>query len=254
MRWLVSGFLVCSLISINVHAKGNFERDSDRGVYGWENTDDRSVQNTGLRRQIQARAAKNQHSLGYKGARIELLGRISLERDGGGYYIRDVYCNENYDGAPGRIPDDKIVNTEHTWPQSRFGGSNRDMQKSDLHHLFPSDSELNGIRGNHPFGEVARSKENLKCTCSRAGYNRDGDFVFEPPVEHRGNVARALFYFAVRYGLSIDSTQEDVLRKWHQQDPVDADELERNTEIERVQGNRNPFIDQPELVAQIDNF
>ncbi|MBX3017355.1 MAG: endonuclease [Bdellovibrionaceae bacterium] len=182
------------------------------------------------------------------------MGRISLKHDARGYYIRDVYCEKNFNGAPGRIPDDKIINTEHTWPQSRFGGSGRDMQKSDLHHLFPSDSELNSNRGNHPFGEVKSNSQTLKCTQSRAGSNVDGDFVFEPPVEHRGNVARALFYFAVRYGMSIDATQEATLRKWHVADPVDADETDRNDAIEKVQGNRNPFIDQPELVNQISNF
>lgn len=248
MQWLVSGFLVLSL-SIVAQA-----RETDPGVYGWDNADSAAVQDTALRRQVQVRAAKNQHSLGYKGARIELLGRISLERDSNGYYIRDVYCNEDYKGAPGRIPDDKVINTEHTWPQSRFGGSNRDMQKSDLHHLFPTDSQLNGIRGNHPFGEVQKTSQSLKCTCSRAGYNTDGDYVFEPPQEHRGNVARALFYFAVRYGMSIDPTQEEILRKWNQQDPIDDAERERNEEIAKVQGNRNPFIDEPDLADRIENF
>ena len=43
------------------------------------------------------------------------------------------------------------MNTEHTWPQSKGATG---AAKSDLHHLFPTDSKANSIRGNHPFGIV----------------------------------------------------------------------------------------------------
>ena len=75
-----------------------------------------------------------------------------------------------------------------------------------------------------------------------------------PPAEHKGNVARALFYFAICYNLSISETEEFYLRQWHLFDPVDAEEIERNDQIEELQGNRNPFIDNPELVSSIRNF
>lgn len=220
--------------------------------------------NRDLRDQLQEQVEKNHRALGYRGARTELLGRISLERtNNGSYVIHDVYCDQDYGSSrfgggngpgPGRIPDDRVLNTEHTWPQSRFGGSNKEMQKSDLHHLFPSDSELNSNRGNHPFGEVQKNERPLKCAVSRAGYNDRGEYVFEPPEFHRGNVARALFYFAVRYGMKIDATQEQVLKKWNQQDPVDQEEQRRNDLIEQAQGNRNPFIDQAGLADQIQDF
>ena len=44
-------------------------------------------------------------------------------------------------------------NTEHTWPQSLF--SSNDPMVSDLHHLFPTDDNSNGERGNNPFGVVS---------------------------------------------------------------------------------------------------
>lgn len=248
MQWWVSGFLVFILSASQVWAKADYGRISD----------------SDLKRVLNSEMRSHHHAVGYKQARIELLGRISLEKDSSGsYVIHDVYCEELYGSsrfkggggpAPGRIPDDRVLNTEHTWPQSRFGGSSRDTQKSDLHHLFPSDSQLNAVRGNHPFGEVSRNPQVLKCPISKAGYNTQGEFVFEPPEAHRGNVARALFYFAVRYDMSIDATQEQILKKWNQQDPVDSDETLRNDEIEKVQGNRNPFIDNPELADRISNF
>lgn len=233
------------------------------GTGAWARINPDGMSSSQLRQVLAAETQQNHHSLGYSTARKELMGRLALEQTQKGYVIRDVYCEEDYDSrrfgghggpAPGRIPDDRVLNTEHTWPQSRFGGASRDMQKSDLHHLFPSDSQINGIRGNHPFGEVAQPERALKCPVSKAGRNSEGVFVFEPPRAHRGNVARALFYFSVRYRLDIDATQEAVLRQWNEDDPVDPAEMERNDEIEKLQGNRNPFIDQPELVKFISDF
>jgi deoxyribonuclease I len=78
--------------------------------------------------------------------------------------------------------------------------------------------------------------------------------VFEPPAEHRGNAARAIFYMSVRYDKELPEKLEATLRQWHRDDPVDAAEIERCDEIERLQGNRNLFIDRPELVDLIADF
>src|SRR5690606_29294742 len=157
---------------------------------------------------------------------------LALEQNDHSYVIKEVYCEKDYKSpGPGRVPDNKVINVEHTWPQSKFGGRDRGMQKADLHHLFPTDSQMNSIRGNNPFGDVVREKTTLKCQISKFGYNEAGQLVFEPPMNHKGNVARALFYFSIRYGLRIDRNQEAALREWHELDPVDAEEIERNLEI-----------------------
>lgn len=57
----------------------------------------------------------------------------------------------------------------------------------------------------------------------------------------KGNVACALFYFAVRYETTISPEEEASLRRWHNDDPVDQEEMDRNNGIEKIQGNRNPF-------------
>lgn len=205
-------------------------------------------------------------SLGYDRARLFLMGGFYLVKKDNGYAVREVYCDREYgpsdfgrrqQPAPNQIPDNTVVNTEHTWPQSRFSNRHgKDVQKSDLHHLYPTDSQLNGIRGNHTFGEVVKDTAQLKCD-SGARFGSDGKSrrdIFEPPQVHKGNVARALFYFSIRYDLEIDSNEEAYLRKWHREDPVDEEEIRRNEEIYKVQGNRNPFIDFPDLTDRISNF
>lgn len=210
-------------------------------------------------------ASKGQNVLGYFKARQLLLGRIYLQQDRGEYLIRDVYCLRFYSRSdfgkknglgPDQIPDTNVLNTEHTWPQSRFTMRfPEEMQKSDLHHLFPADTEMNTKRGNLKFAELAKVGNTIpiKCNTSRLANTPIG-FRFEPPMEHRGNVARALFYFSVRYRIPIDNDEEVFLRRWHVQDPVDQAEAYHHEMIFKLQGNRNPFVDRPDLVNQVADF
>jgi Endonuclease I len=64
----------------------------------------------------------------------------------------------------------------------------------------------------------------------------------------RGNFARAIFYMHKEYGLPIDATMLPILIKWNRQDLVNQTERRRNDKIEQLQGTRNPFIDDPNLV------
>lgn len=208
-----------------------------------------------LKDQIHQEASRNHQPLSYNQARVSLLGHMSVHQEQNQYFITDVYCETEYRSPGlGKIPNNSVINVEHTWPQSKFGGASKGIKKSDLHHLFPTDSQLNSIRGSNPFGEVIRPSQNTKCPQSQIGFDDDGHRVFEPPHDHKGNVARALFYFSVRYHQSISKDEEDVLRQWHEEDPVDTNELLRNDQIESFQGNRNPFIDQPDLVNMIKDF
>lgn len=206
-----------------------------------------------------------QHTaVGYGAARKILMGQLSLQGTAGHYSVKDVYCEREFTDAelgaggigPGKIPKDSVLNTEHTWPQSRFNRSmGKEVQKSDLHHLFPTDSEMNAVRGNHTFGDVAVPDKALKCPTVKIGTASGGsEEIFEPPVNHKGNVARALFYFSIRYHLAIDPREEAFLKKWNRLDPVDQAERDRNDTIYKIQGNRNPFVDYPELADEIADF
>lgn len=203
-------------------------------------------------------------SIGYDAARVFLMGNYYLVKDGNGYGVQDVYCDKTRSAAdfpgkgpaPNTVPDNTVINVEHTWPQSHFTRKFRgEMQKSDLHHLFPTDSQINAIRGNNMFGEVVKDLKQLKCPASRYGIGTGGNKqVFEPPNDHKGNVARALFYFSMRYDVGISHLEEGILRKWNNEDPVDDEEIRRNHEIFKVQGNRNPFVDFPDLAERIADF
>jgi deoxyribonuclease I len=163
--------------------------------------------------------------------------------------VHDVYLGRTW-VPDGNVPDHNDLNVEHTWPKSKLPDSSAAV--SDLHHLFPVDSDANNFRGNLPFGEVVTP--NWQQGESSRGRDADGDTVFEPPPGHKGNVARALFYLASVYDLDLDAEQESVLKQWHALDPVDALELQRNDRIEQHQRNRNPFVDSPELVAHVSDF
>ena len=212
--------------------------------------------NSGLKEKLGTVAKKNHHALTYKEARTYLFGQIDLQQDNQGYYLRDVYCHEEFRGSdvgPMKIPGSSQVNCEHTWPQSKFSGGEANFKVSDLHHLFVTGSKVNSTRGNNNFGNVKGRPPVTGCEIASIGKG-PGGMVFSPPIDQRGDTARAMFYFAVRYGMSIDERQENDLREWHKTDPVDEDEKKRNNEIEKIQGNRNPFVDFPEAVDQIANF
>ena len=206
-----------------------------------------------------------QHTdLGYKQARRILFGELHLVQQQNSYAILDLYCEKlmtdvdfhSQPPGPGQIPDANVLNAEHTWPQSRFsGGFNRGMQKSDLHNLFPVSSMANSRRGNTEFSDVVTEVDS-PCPASKRGYNSNGDggIFFEVPESHKGNVARAIFYFSIRYRLPISRDEEVSLKAWHRKDPADQAERTRNDMIFSKQKVRNPFIDYAELVEMIQDF
>lgn len=164
------------------------------------------------------------------------------------------------------------VQVEHTWAslanwapeEEKFDRDS--IPGADLHHLYPVRRGINGSRGNLPFGELPDTARELRIdtdgtlstTGTATGSFRDknsfGVTVFEPRDEHKGNVARAMFYMSIRYWWAIPDDMENDLRSWHEFDPVDTAEIVRNGRVEDTQQNRNPFIDEPELVALIEDF
>ncbi len=200
-------------------------------------------------------------SIGYDRAKQVVFGTLFLNQEKGGYSLTDVYCERTYTDSdfggketviPGWSPPNAdLVNTEHTWPQSRFTTRfPKDVQKADLHHLYPTDSRMNSSRSSFRFGYVDVELDKLKCPTARLGHPfKSSEIVFEAPPAHRGNVARSIFYFAVRYQMKISDAERETLIDWHRADPVDEAEQRRNDIIEQAQGNRNPFIDYPHLIG-----
>lgn len=141
------------------------------------------------------------------------------------------------------------MNTEHTWPQSQ--GAENEPMKSDLHHLFITDGGTNSARGNKPLGWVSTP------TLTYTGGSKANSVVFEPRDVHKGAAARALFYFAMRYGhlgttnMGFIAPYEADLREWHALYPPDSIDRKRNDDVQTYQLNRNPFVDYPQLLDRI---
>ena len=191
-------------------------------------------------------ANRNMWTLGYDSARDVMFSQI----DNAGGEVRCVYTGLMFRAGkrPGVRPGGVTMNTEHTWPQSDF--DKREPMRSDLHHLFPTETESNGVRSSKAFDELG-DKEGQAVGGLGARTTED---AFEPPAAHKGNVARAMLYFAVQHRRDIPQATEKVLRRWHREDPVDDAERRRNQLIYQYQLSRNPFVDHPELVGKISDY
>lgn len=118
---------------------------------------------------------------------------------------------------------------------------------SDLHNLYPAMTRVELVRRNAQFGEL---DDSVPSKFADIGCDMKTSFqMVEPRDEAKGNIARAIFYMHVEYGLPIVG-QVQLYKKWHQMDPPDAEEKARNDKIASLQGTRNRFIDNPELVEQ----
>merc|ERR1711924_234861 len=166
-------------------------------------------------------------------------------------------------------------NREHSWPKSWWGRNNAQKtgkeQHSDLHHLFPTDGFVNNVRGNHPLGQVGHPEFTSTNGCKLGRCQCPSDLkcytgtCFEPVDKFKGAFARAYFYMALRYAdegecctndfvdrSAIRPWMEETLRTWHKRFPPSEAEVMRNARVEAWQGNRNPFVDRPDLVGKIE--
>lgn len=217
--------------------------DGDYAGSAWDTTFDLS--GNALKSQLLS-LVSNQTVLGYTEAREQMFGDIDNQAG----WVESVYTG--FLLQTWGIPDHTVMNTEHTWPQSY--GAEGDA-RSDLHHLFPCKSQINSSRGNLPFGDVVVSSSGYPQGGADRGTNAQGITVFEPRQIHKGDCARAVFYFALRYGnregfLSL-ADQETVLRGWSMLDAVSTKEENRNDDIAALQQKRNPFIDEPGLLDRL---
>ena len=156
-------------------------------------------------------------------------------------------------------------NREHSFPQSWFN-SNSPMD-SDLHHLFPADAYVNGMRSNYPYGAVGTASK-TSLNGSKLGNSVSPGYtgvVFEPIDAYKGDLARGQFYMATRYfgqdagwagspsfaGANMQPWAVQQYMQWAQNDPPSWKERVRNAAVYAYQNNRNPFVDHPEFITAI---
>ena len=147
-------------------------------------------------------------------------------------------------------------NREHVWPKSLGGQDDKDRTGgADLHHIRPVDGTINSTRNNRKYGYVENGSvaEGGEYTNGVTGGTYNTDY-FEPYDNVKGDVARICLYVYARWGSDWGASNitsvfysVDVLLEWCELDPVDTWEMGRNEVIQRIQGNRNVFIDYPEL-------
>ncbi|WP_433832501.1 endonuclease [Actinoplanes sp. CA-015351] len=153
-------------------------------------------------------------------------------------------------------------NREHVWAQSHGDFGTANGPGTDLHHLRPEDVTINAVRGNKDFDDGGTA------VSGASGNYTDSD-SWEPRDAVKGDVARMLFYMAVRYqgddawpDLEVNNAVNNgsnpymgklsTLVQWNAEDPPSTAEKSRNQVIySSYQHNRNPFIDHPEWVSSI---
>ncbi len=189
----------------------------------------------------------------------------------------DVYPNSKrwwdmYSDIPLYAPSFSGLNREHSFPKSWWGGLTDIPAYVDLNHLYPSESAANMAKSNYPLGTVDRSKTpKFDNGITKVGVpvtNQGGGatLVFEPDDEYKGDFARTYFYMATCYQNltwkytymvmngtypTLNTWSRDLLLSWARADKVSQKEIDRNEAVYRIQNNRNPFIDFPELCEYI---
>ena len=179
--------------------------------------------------------------------------------------VIDRYSNDTrYFGSKGSSVGG--MNIEHSFPKSWWGGSENQAYK-DLYNLMPSEQKINSAKSNYPMGEVSKATTDNGCT--KVGTGSKGYKLWEPADKWKGDFARAYMYMATTYqNFTWKGTQAlQILQKgdyptlqpwayklyisWAKTDAPDETETSRNEAVSRIQGNRNPFVDFPNLMEYI---
>ena len=166
-----------------------------------------------------------------------------------------LYCNRPF--------KDKtlLIDTDYLYPlrtmarhlkcasvRACAGNPQFQLMASDLHNMYPALKAVIRDRRNSLFGTVPGHDYKFENCTYKTTFQET-----EPPDFAKGNIARAILYMHTQYGLPIPGRQ-DLMREWNKTDPVDAAERQRNDAIDKLQGNRNPYIDHPDKIEALYKF
>lgn len=254
-------FLACSIAAVSVQAQ------APSGYY------DGAIGKTGTELRIALHHIIKGHSaLSYGGL---WSAYYTTDKKPGTSYVWDIYSDNpggstSYHHSLGSdqcsgtsaTSENFCYNREHSWPKSKYS-SNLPMY-TDLWIVYPTDGFVNSKRMDYPYGEVA-SATYTSSNGSKLGANAysgaPSTICFEPHDSFKGDIARSYFYVSTRYysqdggwanwemanGADLKPWAKAMLLEWHHLDPVSQKEKDRNNAVQAQQGNRNPFIDHPEM-------
>lgn len=185
------------------------------------------------------------------------------------YVAQDLFWNQLYEGGSWTLycgirfeqdrtsPDGYTIGIDHVYAtewtfdylqcgnRARCYSQNTELFKqmeSDLHNLYPVWSVIPVHRAGRMFGDVEGAEPRFdSCDVKwKAG-------VIEPRGISKGNIARSIFYMHTRYSAPVPGNMLEILKQWNRQDPPSDQEKTRNNRIQQLQGQRNPYIDNPAL-------
>lgn len=193
-------------------------------------------------------------------------GFWSTDRDERGYFI-DRYSSESeWEKSTSQGAAGAGMNIEHSFPKSWWGGATVQAYK-DLYNLMPCKKEINTTKSNYPMGIVVSGDKGNGWT--KVGKGTDGKWYWEPADPWKGDFARGYMYMATAYQdynwsgnqapqilqqgayPTLKERAYKLYIQWAKADKPNALEIKRNNDVAKIQGNRNPYVDFPNLMEYV---
>lgn len=193
-------------------------------------------------------------------------GFWSTDRDERGYFIDRYSAEKEWVMSTTQGAAGTGMNIEHSFPKSWWGGATVQAYK-DLYNLMPCEGKINKTKSNYPMGIVVSGDKGNGWT--KVGKGTDGNMYWEPADPWKGDFARGYMYMATAYqdytwkgDQALQILQQGdypTLQKWaytlyiqwSKADKPDAVEIKRNNDVAKIQGNRNPYVDFPNLMEYV---
>lgn len=200
------------------------------------------------------------------GNRNTWWGFWSTDRNENGYFIDRYSAEKEWVKSTSQGAAGAGMNIEHSFPKSWWGGAKSQAYK-DLYNLMPCESKINSTKSNYPMGKVVSG--DIGNGWTKVGKGTDGKWYWEPADPWKGDFARGYMYMATAYqDYTWKGTQAlqilqqgayPTLQKWAytlyiqwaKADKPDAIEIKRNNDVAKIQGNRNPYVDFPNLMEYV---
>lgn len=194
-----------------------------------------------------------------------------------GFYVTDVtddgYCIDRYSPKEtwqkygNRGSSIGGMNIEHSFAQSWWGKGDCNLKK-DLFNIMPCEQRINSSKGNRGMGIVTKVTNTNGAT--KVGSGANGLSLWEPADEWKGDFSRGYMYIVTAYEdyankwtsegkNSLYNNTYPTLKEWAYKlyiqwakaDKPDAVEVKRNNDVYKIQGNRNPYVDFPNLMEYV---
>lgn len=193
-------------------------------------------------------------------------GFWSTDRNENGYFIDRYSAEKEWVKSTSQGAVGAGMNIEHSFPKSWWGGA-KNQAYEDLYNLMPCESRINSTKSNYPMGKVVSGDKGNGWT--KVGKGTDGNWYWEPADPWKGDFARGYMYMATAYQ-NYNWNGERALQilqqgayptlkewaytlyiQWAKADKPNALEIKRNNDVAKIQGNRNPYVDFPNLMEYV---